>query len=185
LIVAGELIAHWNADAWYRESGLGYDLSRYSVPVGWLRGIPLPKIAPPCSSGTPAVPQDGYNALVTLPGSLAIGTGITLTLGLTDDGASTLGLGKVIQLGVSIKLVSSGSASTDLSAGGGSEQTVNVTLATTAQTIVVATLAIASANLNGAGPGDTIALRLRRVGTAVADTCPDRAVLLFTHVSNT
>jgi hypothetical protein len=127
----------------------------------------------------------GFSALAQIPGSLTISTGLTLAIGLVDDGADSNDPGKVIRVGVTVKKIAGGTDSYDIATNAGTEQTVDVTLNSTAGVAVQGSLAITNANLDSAGAGDTILIRLRRLGTASADTLVGPAILTFVGVKNT
>lgn len=127
----------------------------------------------------------GFSFVTVIPGSLTVGTGVTLSLGVTDDGADAADLGKVVRLGVTVKKLASGSDSLAIGTGAGTEQTVDVMLDATSGEITLGALAIANANLDSAGAGDTALVRVRRIGTHANDTCQGTALLTHVAIKNT
>jgi hypothetical protein len=127
----------------------------------------------------------GYTFRCTLPGNWTYSTGLTFNFDLTDDGADANDLGAGVRLGVTIKKINGGSETTDIAVNAGTEQNVTVTLSSTTNTIVSGSLAIANANLDSAGAGDTILVRVRRIGTDAADTAPGPVLFLGGYIKNT
>src|SRR5271166_1460003 len=190
--MAGELVDQIDPGKLFRESSMGYDLVGFSAqtPVlptmanSVMRGVSLQKISPGSASGTPAVAYEWYNFLTTIPTNLTITTGLTFFFTVTDDGANAADLGLVIKIGIAVKKLTTG-VNCDLSTGAGTEQTATVTLNATTGLTAQYTLAIANANLNGAGAGDQIGVRIRRMGADAADTCLGRVILIGGHIKNT
>lgn len=174
--MASEFVAALQPADLQRESSMGHEpgLQLVAAPGGDLRGASLPKLA-----------SQGYTCGLVIPGSLTMGTGLTFKLPITDDGSDAADLGKVVRLGVTVKLIASGADTEDLDAAAGAEQTVDVTLDSNSGEVVIGSLAIAAANLDSAVVGSLIAVRVRRVATASQDTCNGRVVLLGVYIFNT
>ena len=152
-----------------RENAMGHDPASCRVYSNDLCGLSLPKLA-----------TQGYVGLFTIPtGTLT--TGLTFKMLLTDNGTNTNDLGKVVRLGVTVKYLSA-NETTDLDTGAGTEQTVDVTLSSTANGVAVGSLAIANANLDSAVVAGTVAIRVRRIGDHANDTCNGRVILLHAGV---
>jgi hypothetical protein len=182
--MAGELVAQLDPGSFNREQSVGYDLVASSGLTGTMRGVSLQKINPGSASGTPAVQWEYLDACFTIPGNLTMATGLTFFLQITDDGSDATDLGKVAKFGIAVKRLNA-NATTDLSTGGGTEQTGTVTLSSSTGGIAILTLAIANANLNSAAVGDAVGVRIRRMGGDAADTCNGRIILVAGHVKNT
>jgi hypothetical protein len=127
----------------------------------------------------------GFTTVGVINAEHTVSTGVTLSLGVVDDGTDADDLGKVVRLGVTVKKLVSGSDTLDIATNAGTEQTVDVTLDATAGEIVLGSLAIANANLDSTGAGDTFMMRVRRVGSASQDTCRGTALLTHVYVRNT
>jgi hypothetical protein len=129
--------------------------------------------------------SQGFSFLHPINAEHTMGTGLTLQLGVVDDGADSNDLGKVVRLGVTVKLITSGSDTLAIGTAAGTEQTVDVTLDATTGEIVLGSLAIANANLDSAAVGNLILVRVRRLGTASQDTCTGTPILTHVYVRNT
>ena len=127
----------------------------------------------------------GFTAVCVINAEHTVGTGITLKIGVTDDGADSDDLGKVIRLGITVKKLASGTDDFDIDSAAGTEQTVDITLDATSGQVVEGAKAIANANLDSAGAGDTFLMRVRRIGDASQDTCQGTAVLTHVYIRNT
>lgn len=127
----------------------------------------------------------GFAAVAVLNAEHTYGTGITLSIGVLDDGADSNDLGKVVRLGVTVKKLATGADTLDIATSAATEQTVDVTLDSNSGEIVLAALAIANAALDSAGAGDTFEIRVRRLGTHANDTCMGTAVLTHLYIRNT
>jgi hypothetical protein len=170
--MANELVAQVNPADLFR---LGGGPTKYNDRVisGVVGGVRLKKSD-----------ANGYSCIVRVPPGLTMGTGLTFTFGLTDDGKDANDLGKVVRLGVTAKRLVGGTDVMDLTVAG-TEQTVDVTLNATSGVLVIGSLAIAAANLDSAVVGDRILFRVRRVGTHANDTCTNAVVLTDINVINT
>ena len=193
--MAGELIAQFDRGAWYREQSIGYAVQNFTCIVppaaatpetsgGNMTGMTFEKNYQTTALGYTYPIQDYYQAVVILPVNLTYTTGITFQFRITDDGCNAADLGLVVQFGLTVFNVDSGSFNVNLSAASGAEQTANVTLSSTTGNVASGSIAVANAQLASAGAGNTILLRLRRT-TAAADTCAGRVVLLNSHLKNT
>jgi hypothetical protein len=127
---------------------------------------------------------NGWSALITLPANLTFTTGLTFRFSVTDDG-DPANLGKVAVFGITVKKIASGADSFDISVNAGTEQTVSLTLNATSGVAVLGSLAIANANLDSAGAGDAILIRVRRTGSNASDTAPGNVLIGPVYVSNT
>jgi hypothetical protein len=170
--MSAELVAQCPPRVWDRQSAAGYTASNNAVQVSDMVGLRLNKLA-----------TDGYVTTFQIPGNLTVGTGITFYFEVVDNGEFSSDPGLVLQLGVTVLLLGSGDQ--PLFSTGGTEQTVNITTQSTAGNITQATLAVANANLDSAVAGSLIAVRVRRIGTAAADTMQGSAILLTCTVKNT
>jgi hypothetical protein len=188
--MSGELVDQLRASDFFREMSLGYDTTFSSVltpglgTAGQMRGVSFQKINYGSATGTPAVPNEYYNVFSTIPANITMGTGLTFFLTVTDDGADSADLSKVLVFGIAVKKITSG-ATADLSASAGTEQSTSVTLNATTGNTAQFSLAIANANLNSAAVGDQIGVRIRRIGSSTVDTCNGRVVVLGGHIKNT
>jgi hypothetical protein len=127
----------------------------------------------------------GYTFLTTIPPGLTLSTGLTFQLVTVDDGRSSADLGLVVVLGLTVKKIASGTSNLDVTSGAGTEQTANVTLNGTSGVAVRTNVAVANANLNSAGAGDTIEVRVRRIGTNASDTALSPCLLTAVNIFNT
>lgn len=171
--MANEFIAQLFPRDVSRESSMGTDARLSMVQVGDLAGLSFPKLA-----------TQGYAALVPISHANTFTTGLTFSLYTVDDGTQADDLGKVVRFGITVKRMVDGE-SVDIDTNAGTEQTVDVTLESTAGNVTVNTLAIANANLDSLGTGEAALIRIRRIGTASQDTCKGRVVLLGLSVKNT
>jgi hypothetical protein len=181
--MSAELVAQLPPRVWDRQTAAGYNTWANAV-TGKINtdlfGLRLNKLNTVPAANTP---YDGYVTTFQIPGNLTMGTGLTFYFDVVDNAEFQSDPGLVIQLGVTVLLLGAGVA--PLFSGGGTEQTVNITMNATSGDMAQGTLAIASANLNGAVVGSVVAVRLRRIGTATADTMQGSAILLACAVKNT
>ena len=173
-----ELVAALRPLDLIRETSAGADpnvvLSDF---VGDLRGVKLPKYKL-ANNGL-----YGYTTLAVLPANLTYGTGLTIKFYLTNHQGSDVGL--KVYIGVTVKKLAA-NETTDIDTGAGTEQLVSVTLSSTDGGVAIGSLAIANANLDSAGAGDAVALRIRRKGTdGTNDTAQGAAILLGVDIRNT
>jgi hypothetical protein len=120
----------------------------------------------------------GYNKLVDsgavwvnrLPATASFATGATFSLMVADD-VNNADPGKVARFAVTVKKLATG---TDV-----------ITLPATAGVVLVGSVAIVAANLDGAAAGDWVLLRVRRLGTSANDTHRGRVVLLGVEMRDT
>lgn len=167
---AATAVARISVRAMHTENGWPDLPQPTPAPKGYLSGIPLRKID-----------KEGYDFLITIPADAVVGTGLTFRLFLTDDGdAAALPVTNfaAIVVGLTAKKLVGGTDTTDVATAGGAEQTSTITLSTTSGVVTVADFAVANANLDAAGAGDNLLVRLRRIGSNAADTFQGRAILL-------
>src|SRR5208283_1822901 len=108
--MSGELVDQLDPGKFFRETSTGYDIVGSSVltnAAGPLRGLSLQKINPGSASTTPGPVWEYYNFLTTIPTNLTITTGLTFYLTLTDDGMNAADLGLVVDIGISVKSLTS------------------------------------------------------------------------------
>jgi hypothetical protein len=169
-----EYIDHLRPRDFFRETSSGYSPDLSYAMTNDHGGLTLPKLD-----------DQGYTAVLNIPGSLTVGTGVTIKVLLTDDGTSAADLGKVVRLGITPKRLVSGADTLDLDTAAATETAANVTLDATTGEVVVATVTIANAALDSTVVDNMFGLRVRRIGGNAADTCNGRVVLLSVVVSNT
>jgi hypothetical protein len=129
---------------------------------------------------------NGYQVLdyigATFPTGTVFGTGITVITVLNDD-PNNPGLGLAVRLGVSFKLVQSGTTATteDFATGFAPEQLFTVTMGSTAGVPTITNMAIAkgaaSVNIDAITSSCHYLIRIRRLGDASADTHPGDVLL--------
>jgi hypothetical protein len=195
--MSGELITSLGPRDWYREASTGYSSETFSVIVppasptveaataGQVCGLRLQKSYQTTALGFTNPIQEYFNTVFTIPANLTVTTGITVQFRFTDDGTNSADPGTAAVIGVMAYNVDGSSFNVNLGVDGGTEQTGTVTLASTAGQIASLNIAIANAQLASAGAGNSVLLRLRRVGTNASDTCGNSIVLVGTHVKNT
>jgi hypothetical protein len=183
-MAAGSLLTHIRPQELYREAVLGYDLinasALYATSFGVTRGLNLNKLIS-------AQLNEYYSGQWVVPTLVALATGLTIKLNVTDDGTTAGDLGKAVVLEVTPYNLSAANAPVDYSlpASKGTATTGTVTLSSTSGAIAAATIAIVTANLAGLAAGGVLGLRIRRVGDNVADTCMNRVLLLGGLVTDT
>lgn len=170
--MATEYVALLHPRAFHRENGPYSNHDITPVAAGDLSGLPMRKLA-----------TEGYTTWFVIPANLTMGTGLTLKLPVVDDGADSDDLGKVVRLGITVKVIASGTDEADLDAGAATEATLDVTLDATTGQVVIGSKALTA--LDSAAVGDLVAIRIRRIGTATQDTCRGRIVLLGCYILNT
>jgi hypothetical protein len=175
--VIGTLIAQLHAGNMFRESALGNeaDVQLANIPpqtgtlstssTSW--GIGFPKITLGQNVGL------GYIGSFRIPSGTTLTTGITLYISTTDDGAFASDIGNTCVLGVECRKVTA--ANTLNVYGTATEETI--TMASPSGTFVQTAFAIPAANLNGAGPGDRIQVRVYRHGASASDLCFGRILI--------
>lgn len=147
------------------------------LPGGYGRGLSLRDID-----------TDAYDFFLTIPTDATVGTGLTFRLFLCDDGDALtppVASFATIQIGLTVKKIVSGTDTSDMSTAAGAEKTSDIALSTTAKVMTVSDFAVANADLDSAGAGDNVMIRLRRIGSAATDTFRGRAVLAHLTVFNT
>jgi hypothetical protein len=182
--MAGEILAQFNPGDLFRESSMGFELKAQSVLYqtnnGASRGLSIQKLI---SSQL----KEYYNGVYYVPAAIALATGLTFKLIVTDDGTQAADLGTVAQFEITPFNFSTALSVVDfsLAASKGTATTGNVTLGSTTGLPVVLSIPIVTANLASLAAGGIFGMRLRRVGDATADTCPGRVVLLGGAITNT
>jgi hypothetical protein len=185
-MAAGSLVTQFTAADLYRETSLGYNpwafATQYVTNNGSSRGACFNKFVIPGQQL-----NEYYNGMWILPTLVALGTGLTFKLILTDDGTDPADLGKVVQVEVTPFNLSVALAKVDwsLPASKGTATTQNVTLGATTGLPVIGTVAIVAANLAGLAAGGILGVRIRRVGDNAADTCNGRVILLGGEIADT
>jgi hypothetical protein len=183
-MAAGSLLAQFTATDLFRESSGGYDLSNqsclYQTANGASRGVSLQKLIQ-------SQLKEYYNAMFILPTLVALGTGLTHRLILTDDGQNSADLGTVVRIGITPFNLSTALTVVDwsLAASQGTETFANVTLGATTGIPVIASIPIVVANLASLAAGSIYGMRIRRVGDNAADTCANRVILLGGVITDT
>lgn len=127
----------------------------------------------------------GYTYIGTIPANLTMGTGMTFSFVTSDDGKLAADLGKAVVLGITVKKLASGSDTLEIATSAGTEQTLTITNDSTSGEVVLSTKAIANANLDSAGVGDTVLIRIRRLGANSSDTAFGPLLLHDVYVFNT
>jgi hypothetical protein len=182
--MAGELLTHFNAADLFRETSVGYDYVNnscvYATSNGGSRGVSFPKLIA-------AQLNEYYNGMWYVPAAVAIGTGLTFKLIVTDDGTNSADLGLVARFEITPFNLSTASAPVDWSLSGskGTATAGNVTLSSTTGVIAVLSIAIVAANLASLAATNILGIRIRRVGDNAADTVPGRVILLGGIITNT
>ena len=169
--MASEFVSYYTAGTLCRESAIGHDPNLVAVRSGDAVGVALPKLT-----------NQGYTFISQIPGSLTVATGLTFTVGLTDDGVDASDLGKVVRLGFTIKRIVN-DETFDIDASAATEVTLDVTLSSTTGAAAVSTKAITL--LDSTAAGELFMIRVRRLSTATQDTANGRVILMFLSVKNT
>lgn len=184
-MAAGSVLAQFSPNDLYREAPLGYNpyanATLYSTNNGGSRGLCLNKFV------IAGQLSEFYNGMWYVPTLIALATGLTIKLLITDDGTSAADLATVVRLEVTPFNLSTALSVVDwsLPASKGTVTTANVTLGATTGLPTIASIAIVTANLASLAAGSVFGMRIRRVGDNAADTCPGRVVLLGGQVNDT
>lgn len=110
-------------------------------------------------------------------------TGLTFGLLLVDDPNNT-DAGKVVRIGISGKLLVSGTD--DLTTTGFSAETAtNITMASTSGVVTLSSVAIANAALDTPAASAHMLIRIRRIGSNAGDTHQGKVLLLGVSVRDT
>lgn len=133
----------------------------------------------------------GYNPRVDsgavwvarLPATAAFATGATFSLMVADD-VNNPDPGKVARFAITVKTLASGTDSITAT-GGGTETAADLTLPSTAGVVLTGSIAIVTANMDGAAAGSWVLIRVRRLGTHANDTHRGRVVLLGVDMRDT
>ena len=122
-----------------------------------------------------------------VPNTVTLATGLTINLMIADDPLNHPGGGGlVVQLGVTAAPITSGTTTFDETVFGSStEVTSNVTMPSTPGAIKAVDIALPIADMNSLAAGGYYMLRVRRIGTATADTDTNSVLHLNTDVRNT
>jgi hypothetical protein len=176
--MAGEYVVGLRPTDFQRETSSGSDPNVVvSDFVGDLRALKLNKYK------TSNNVNYGYTTTFRLPASITYTTGVTAKIYLTNLDAGDAG--KKCYVGVTVKRLAA-DETTDIDSGAGTEQLVSVTLSSTNGGIAIGSLAIANANLDSAGAGDMVLIRLRRKSTdGTNDTALGPVALIGVDVANT
>jgi hypothetical protein len=182
--MAGELLANFVAGDLYRETSKGYELAAYSAIYqtanGASRGVSLQKFIQ-------AQLLEYYNYMTVVPAAIALATGLTFRLIVTDDGLNTADLGTAVRLSIIPYNLSTALSMVDYSlpASKGTETAATVTLGATTGLPVIGSIPIANAGLASLAAGNVLGIRIRRVGDNAADTCQNRIILHGGTITNT
>jgi hypothetical protein len=172
--MALEFVSDLRPRDFYRETSMGYAPDMAYASSADLGGLPLPKLS-----------DQGYVALFETPGANTQGTGLTFKVALVDDGSSAADLGKVVRIGITVKLIATGADTLDLDTSAATETATDITLDATSGEVVVSAIAIANAALDSVVVNRIAAIRIRRIGSHANDTCNGRVILLGCFVRNT
>lgn len=184
-MAAGSLLTQFTAADLYRETSVGYAPANqstiYQTNNGGSRGLCLNKFS------IAGQLYEYYNGMWVLPALVAVGTGLTFRLLITDDGTSSADLGLVAQIEITPFNLSTALTVVDwsLAASKGTATTGNVTLGATTGLPKILSIAIVAANLASLATGNILGVRIRRVGDVAADTCPGRIILLGGIITDT
>jgi hypothetical protein len=183
-MAAGSLLTQFTPSDLFRETSVGYNLTPqstvYATSNGASRGLSLPKLIQ-------AQLIEYYNGMWILPTLVAVGTGLTHKLVITDDGTDANDLGKVVRIGITPFNLSTALTVVDwsLAASQGTETFANLTLGSTTGLPKILSIAIVAANLASLASGNLYGIRIRRVGDNAADTCNGRVILLGGEITDT
>jgi hypothetical protein len=174
--MSNALVTQLDCGQMLKESEVGeyIPLQLVVLPNGTARGIAFPKVNVGNNTAL------GYLATFVIPPGLTITTGLEVYLNTTDDGAFAADLGNTTVFGVAVKKVTA--ANTNMSSAG-TEVTATITMSANSGQLVQTIIQIPTADLNGAGSGDTICMRIRRVGTSTSDLCVGRILVPSAHVT--
>lgn len=166
--MANELVASLPLSVWRRANGPVNDLNFASS--GSYHGLRLLK------SDT-----EGYTAMFTLGEVGTLNATYSVRLAITDTGLDANDLGKVVRLGVTVKLIADGETMA-IGTSGGTEVEASGTLDTTTGEIELVT--IASVGLDSMTEPTMGLIRVRRIGTAATDTCQNEVLLAHVDIIN-
>lgn len=176
--VIGTLIARLGPGDLLRETILGNDTFAQLTPLppqtgtlststtAW--GIGFPKIVTGNMTGY------GYIGFFEIPTGSTMTTGITVYITTTDSGEFASDLGLATSFGIQVRLVSAATCVNTY----GTATTHTITMAATTGTTVKTAFAITNANMNSAGAGDIVMMRIYRAGSVAADTAQGRVLML-------
>jgi hypothetical protein len=184
-MAAGSLLTQFTATDLFRETPVGYDpktmSTLYSTNNGTSRGVGLNKFR------IASQLYEYYNGMWILPTLVAVGTGLTFKLMITDDGTDSSDLGLVARIEITPFNLSTALSVVDwsLAASMGTATAANVTLGSTTGLPKILSIAIVAANLASLASGNILGIRIRRVGDNAADTCNGRIILLGGEITDT
>lgn len=145
--------------------------ARFAQSAGGLLGRPLAK-------------GDGYQFLVRIPAlGTPVATGLTFTFLLVDE-ANNADAGKVIRLGITAKLLATGTDTT-LQTGASAEAEADATSDATAGEVTAVSVAVATAALDAVAASSWLLVQVRRIGTHANDTHSGRVIILGITVRDT
>lgn len=167
-MAANETIASWGPGNSQTTGSVGYDRIATSAPIPGtnFRGVGFAKR------------DDLYiTEVLKIPANATLTTGVTVDVAIVDDGADPADLGKAVVFEVLVKAIASGTDTLDMTTGAGTAVQATATLAATKGVVTVLSIAVVSASLDGAAAGGHVAIQIRRVGSATADTCNGRVIV--------
>lgn len=141
------------------------------VPVGSYAGLPLAKL-------------DTQSYVAEIRAVAGLATGLTIQTGLVEDAANG-DPGRVVRLGITIKVLASGTDTYDLATGAATEVTADVTMDATSGEVVLTSTAITAANADNIAAGARALIAIRRIGSHANDTHRGRVILTSVTVRDT
>lgn len=143
------------------------------VPVGSYAGLPLNKL-------------DTQYYVGEVRATAGIATGITIGTALVEDpNTANTDVGKVVRLGITVKVLASGSDTYDITTGAATEVTADVTMDATAGEVTLTNTAITAANADSIAAGSRALIAIRRIGSHANDTHRGRVILTSVTVRDT
>jgi hypothetical protein len=125
--------------------------------------------------------ESGFTAMFSLGEIGTVNATFTVRLALTDDGTDSTDLGKVVRLGVTIKLIAD-AETLAIGTSGGTEVEASVTLDATTKKVELNS--IASVGYDSMTEPTVGIIRIRRIGSAATDTCRGPAILHHVDIVN-
>lgn len=141
------------------------------VPIGSYAGLPLAKL-------------DTQYYVAEFRAVAGVATGITIQTGLVEDSANA-DPGRVVRLGITIKVLASGTDTYDITTGAATEVTADVTMDATSGEVVLTNTAITAANADSIAAGSRALIAIRRVGSHANDTHRGRVILTGVTIRDT
>lgn len=167
-----ELISYVRPQDFVPEAGFAYPPRL--VQVGGLVGYAMNKLD-----------TQGVQFEIRVPAlGTPLSTGLTFQTMLVDD-PNNSDPGKVVHLGITVKLLATGADSLVIGTAGATEQLFDVTMPATSGLVILTSTAIANANLDTAVAGARLLIRVRRNGSHANDTHKGRVVLGAVSISDT